>query len=143
MFGMFSAADRSNELQQCLDLKWRMKSGYASAFLNEYRSALAKQYDKAYKQARPALLNAAGDELQLAYFEIADWALVGQAYRAYMSDLRSGKNVGTNVEKVIWAILLMRIDLIKTLDSAFANYLVQEQERQFPNIFEEVFETDL
>lgn len=143
MFGIFNKTDRYNELFQHLTLRWKMKSGYASAFLNEYRGAISKQYDKASKQTRSALLSKDSRDLEIAYSEVADWALVGQAYHSYRTDLLSGKNVGTNIEMVIWAILLTRIDLIEGLDKAFASFLSREHEKRFPNLIQTVFHDPL
>jgi len=120
-----------------------MKNGYASVFLNEYRSAISKQYEKASKQTHNAFLSRSPDALEAAYNEVAEWALVGQAYHAYMSDLRAGKHAGTNIELVIWAILLVRIDLIEALDKAFSIFLTREHEKRFPNLFQNVFNDPL
>lgn len=120
-----------------------MKTGYASVFLNEYRKAISNQYEKAAKQTHNAFLSGDAESLEVGYNEITEWALVGQAYHSYMSDLRSGKNVGTNIELVIWAILLYRIDLIEAKDKAFSRFLTQEQEKRFPNLFQQVFNDPL
>jgi hypothetical protein len=143
MFGIFNKPDRYNELFQHLTTKWYMKNGYAAVFLNEYRNAVSKQYEKAVKQTHNGFLSSDPESLELAYNEIAEWALVSQAHHVYMSDLRSGKNVGTNVELAIWAILLARIDLVEATDRGLATFISNEQKKRFPDLFQDVFNDPL
>lgn len=75
----------------------------------------------------------------MAYMDDLNFALVGQAYTAYMRDLRRGKHVGTAVEKTIWAILANRGDLVADLDRLFSEYIDDTQEELFPELFDEVF----
>ena len=75
-------------------------------------------------------------------FEDPNLVVVGQAYFAYMNDLRGGKFVGSIVEKAIWAILANRSDLLANLDKFFAEFISEEHEKKFPRLFEEVFADD-
>ena len=68
-----------------------------------------------------------------------DLALVGQAYSAYMADLRRGKHIGTDIEKAIWAILANRSDLVADGDRLFSEYIDDAHEERFPGLFDEVF----
>ena len=81
-----------------------------------------------------AAIYAAGDE--------NNYALVAQAYLAYMTDLRRGRHVGDDLELAIWAILYYRSDLFETYDPGFAKYITEETEKKFPELFATVFKMD-
>ena len=121
MFGIFKKTDRYNELYDHLINKWGMKSGFAAAFLNEYRNALATQYEKGLTFHRQAIMSQPDEVLESIFLSLRDTTLVSQAYLAYMNDLRSGKYVGTNIEKAIWAILITNRRIIIHIMHYFMN----------------------
>ena len=67
------------------------------------------------------------------------FALVGQAYTAYLQDLRRGRHAGTDVERAIWALLVNHSELLAQSDKGVATYIGQHQEKQFPRLLEEVY----
>lgn len=144
MFGFGKSYDDEYlELYEYMTREWEMKPDYAKPFLNAYKKSIGKIYSKG-KERMEMLENSSNPELRLMRYanlgQEYDYALVGQAYQAYMGDLRRGKHVGTPVEKTIWAILANRSDLVETIDKAFANWIDEKQEEKFPELFEQVFE---
>src|SRR5437660_11371315 len=122
MFGLFGSKESTqtayDELLNFLTDNWHMKEPYTRAFLDEYRSNIAKlhkqltgRFDLAQRsdnaELRLGTIAAGGRDYVL------DLMLVTQAYQAYMGDLRRGKHVGTSIELAIWAILSNRSDLIE------------------------------
>ena len=131
------------ELLSHLTKNWEMKPLYARAFLGAYKKSIGKMFSKS--KTRSSQLRENPDPalslFAMAYIDDYDFALVGQAYRAYMTDLRRGKHVGTTVEKAIWAILA-RSDLVEDLDRLFSEYIDDTHEEKFPGLFDEVFPAD-
>ena len=72
--------------------------------------------------------------------DVYDFAIVAQAYTAYLQDLRRGRHVGTDVELAIWALLTNHIELVQTTDKALATWIEQQHEKQFPNLLATVYE---
>ena len=56
-----------------------------------------------------------------------------------MADLRRGNHVGTDVEKVIWAILANKSDFLEAFDRPLSVYINENYEKMFPDLFDEVF----
>ena len=120
---------------------WEMEPYYAKAFLGTYKKSIGKMLAKGRARSE-RLRNSLDPEASLMAFTLAadeDLALVGQAYQAYMSDLRRGRHIGTDVEKAIWAILVNRSDLVSDLDKGFGNYIAENHEQEFPRLLDEVF----
>ncbi len=144
MFGLRSYDDEYQELCEYLTHEWRMKPLYAKAFLDAYKKNIGKIL--AGGKQRTAIIERSTDPetrlLGYALFrgEEHSLALIGQAYQAYMKDLRRGKHIGTPVEFAIWAILANRSDLLEGLDRGFAAYIEETHKNKFPNLFDEVFE---
>ena len=134
-----------NELRDCLTNDWQMKVRFADAFLATYRKSIGKLYVKGRKRLAK-LENHPDPAVRVAFYaqggedSARDYALVGQAYNAYMRDLRKGRHVGTDVEKAIWAILANRSDLLEELDRGLARFIDKHEETKFPDLFDEVFE---
>lgn len=130
------------ELFSHLTENWEMKPLYARAFLNAYKKSIGKMFSEG--KIRSSRLRQNPDPalslFAMAYIDDRDFALVGQAHRAYMTDLRRGKHVGTTVEKAIWAILANRSDLVEDLDRLFSEYIDDTHEKKFPGLFDEVFQ---
>lgn len=135
--------DEYLELYEYLTQRWKMKPEYAKPFLNTYKKSIGKIFSQEKKRME-ILENSSDPEMRLMRHanlgQEYDFALVGQAYHAYMDDLRRGRHVGTPVEKTIWAILSNRSDLIETLDRAFATWIGEKHEEKFPGLFDEVFQ---
>ena len=68
-----------------------------------------------------------------------EFALVGQAYAAYNSDIKQGKKRGTPIETAIWAILWNRSDLLASIDPTLAKYIEENQNTVFKAIYETAF----
>ena len=151
MFGLFGSKESTqavyDELLNFMTDDWHMKERYTRAFLDEYRSSIAKlhkQFIERFEIAqrsdnavlRLGTIAAGGRDYVLSLM------LVTQAYQAYMSDLRRGKHVGTNVEFAIWAILANRSDLVRDFDKVFGQYVQEKYEELFPTLFDDVFEMD-
>lgn len=144
--GLFSSYESEyRELLEYLVENWQMKPRFAESFLNTYKKSIGKIFQAGKKRmaqtenhpdpsVRLAMLASMGQE--------QSYALVGQAYQAYMTDLRRGRHVGTDIEKTIWTILSNRSDLVREIDQGFANYIDEKCEDKFPNLFDEVFEPD-
>ena len=141
MFGFGKKPDHFTSLLEYLVDDWQMKTRYASAFLSAYRSDISALHDSGLKRLE-ASFDLSKPENRLLAYQMPDlraFAIVGQAYKAYLNDLRRGKYVGTEVEISIWAILSNRSDLVADVDKAFAKYIEDNYEKKFPSLFEEVF----
>jgi len=143
MFGLFKKTDRYNELYDHLVYGWKMKSGFAAAFINEYRDSLSKQYEKGLTFHRQEIMSQDGDGLEMILLSLRDTTIVSQAYLSYMHDLRSGKHVGTNIEKAIWAILISRRKIVATHNADFVEYLLESVDGKFPSLIFTVFNDPL
>lgn len=135
------------EYQELLDVLvngWHMKESFARSFLNAYRRKIGKMVASGRKKAaevRTANLGLEGTMLALD-LEDSNLVITTQSYFAYMTDLRKGRFVGSDVEKAIWAILAHPDNaLVEKLDAFFAEYIDDEHEKQFPNLFRDVFST--
>ena len=143
MVSWFNSYDEEySELFSHLTEKWQMKPHYATAFLDTYKKDIGKMFSKGQKR-----MSQLRDSSPLSFFALGldspDLVLVGQAYQAYMVDLRQGRHIGTSVEKAIWAILANRSDLVEGLDRGFSNYIDENYEEMFPELFEEVFDVSI
>lgn len=143
MFGLWDSYDNEFiELYEHLTQSWEMRPEFAREFLSAYKRDIGKIFS-----GGRARMSAARDGTDPGLNLIAmanageeeDFALVAQAYKAYMSDLRRGKHVGGPVEKVIWAILYNRCDLVSSIDRGFADWIEKTIDGRFPGLFEEVF----
>ncbi len=138
----FKSYDKEyEELFSRLTERWEMKPHYARAFLDAYKRSIGKVLSSG-KKRMSKLHESTDPSVRLFAFVNADshdLALVGQAYTAYMTDLRRGKHVGTDVEKAIWAILANRSDLFSDADRLFSEYINETHEERFPRLFDEVF----
>ena len=143
MLGFFKSYDEEYlELYEYLTQEWAMKAEYAKPFLNTYKKDIGKKLFEGKK--RMAILeNSSDPEARLISIANSgqeyDFALVGQAYQAYMVDLRRGHHVGTPIEKTIWAILANRSDLVDTVDRALGKWIFEKYNEKFPGLFKEVF----
>lgn len=144
MFGFGKSYDNEYlDLYAYLTHDWSMKSEYAKAFLTTYKKSIGKIYTEG-KERMQLLKNSSDPGVRLMQMVNRDdeylFALVGQAYKAYMSDLRKGKHVGTPVELAIWSILSKRPDLLMDIDREFGDWIYENHEERFPNLFDEVFD---
>jgi hypothetical protein len=140
MFGFGKAPDHFAELLEYLLENWDMRARYASAFLTAYRAPISKLHEQGLKNLdRVATHGTAEQRLIAMGSEPRDYALVGQAYQGYLTDLRRGRYVGTDVELAIWAILVNRIDLLKAIDKGLVGFVESKHEERFPQLFETVF----
>lgn len=145
MFGFGKSYDDEYlELYEHLTQLRGMKPAYAKSFLNAYKKSIGKMFVQGKKRLE-GLKIVSDVEMEIMRMlhpgHECDLVLVEQAYAAYLLDLRHGKHVGTQVEKAVWAILYNKLDLVLSFDKAFANYIQENQEKEFPGLFEEVFES--
>ena len=141
MFGFDKKPDHFPEFLEYVTEKWQMKPRFAAAFLNAYRTDISLMHEQGLKRL-DACVGLSKPENRLVAYQMPDprdFALVGQAYKAYMNDLRRGKHVDTDVEVAIWAVLCNRSDLLESVDKALAKYVTETQQVKFPTLFEDAF----
>ena len=133
--------EESEEIYDYLTGSLKMKPQYAQPFLKAYGNRLGKMLYKGKKKSTQ-LLNRPGLESTMLAIDLADprIILVSQAYKAYMSDLRSGRYVRTPVENAIWAILAEHTDMLEQIDRSFSEYIEENQEELFPGLLDKVFD---
>jgi len=141
MFGFGKKPDHYAEFLEYCTERWQMKPRFAAAFLNAYRSDISVLHEQGLKrlEASVDLSSPEGRLFALQMPDPRDYALVGQAYKAYLSDLRRGKHVDTDVEIAIWAILCNRSDLLESIDRPLSMYVTENQQMKFPTLFEDAF----
>ena len=137
MFGFGKKPDHFNALMEYLVEHWHMRTRYASAFLSAYRKEISRTLEDGIKRTEalgisPVAAIAMGDDPRAM-------AVVAQAYKGYLTDLRSGRHVGTEVEPAIWAILVNRSDLVASVDRGFAKFIDENWEKQHPDLLGKVF----
>ena len=139
MFGFGYRPDHFTELSVHLVEKWHMRARHAKAFISAYRRNISELHEAGVgrfhsNQVPSFRVLAVGRDV-----DPCDFSLVKQAYVAYMTDLRHGRHLGTDVELAIWAILAKRSDLVRPIDSATAKFFEDNWELLFPELFEIVF----
>ncbi|MES2947752.1 MAG: hypothetical protein V4858_04340 [Pseudomonadota bacterium] len=140
MFGFGKKPDHFAELMEHLVERSGMRTRFASAFLSEYKDDVSKRFEEGAKRTQQTLATLSrAQQLMFNPSDIYDFAIVGQAYMAYMQDLRRGRHVGTDIERAIWALLVNHSDLLEQSDKALATYVQQRHEEQFPNLLEAVY----
>lgn len=117
MFGFGRKPDHFNEFLEYLVDDWQMKARYAAAFLSAYRMDISVMHEDGLKRLDRSIdLSRAENRLLMHTMpNPKDFALVGQAYKACINDIRMGKHVNTDVETAIWAILWTRSDLLESI----------------------------
>ena len=132
--------DHFTEFLEYLIEQWQMKTRFASAFLSAYRKEISAIHEGTLKLIEDSVeLSVHEKRLEASAPEMRDMALVVQAWKGYLLDLRRGKHVGTDVEVAIWAILCNKPDLFESVDKPLAGYVTKNQKTEFPNLFEDVF----
>jgi hypothetical protein len=145
MFDMFKSYDNEYlELYEYLTQHMGVKKEYAKEFLNAYKKNIGKLLVEGKAQLK-ALIDQQ-DPINRSLFSVSysgyeyDFALINQAYQGYMIDLRNNSRyIGTSVEKMIWAILVYKIELTTALDKALGKWVENKWEDTFPHFFDEVF----
>ena len=139
MFGFGKKPDHYPEFLEYLTERWRMKPRYAAAFLNAYRTDISVMHEEGLKRLDASVDLSRPENRLLAHQmpDPRDFALVGQAYKAYLNDLRRGRYVDTDVEVAIWAVLCNRSDLLESVDKPLAKYVTENQQAKFPTLFED------
>ena len=135
------AADYYQEFYEFMVEKWQIKDEYVKAFLTAYRKDLSLLHDAGLDRL-DASFDLSKPENRLLVHQMPDpreFALVGQAYAAYNSDIKQGKKRGTPIETAIWAILWNRSDLLASIDPTLANYIEENQNTVFKAIYETAF----
>lgn len=134
--------DHSAEFLLYMTEKWEMKEPIARAFLAAYGKDMSELHEQGLDRLDKSADLAATENRLLAYQmpDPRDFALVGQAYRAYSADLSNGRHRGTPVELAIWAILWNRSDLVQSIDPALAEYISENQDTVFKSLYDEAFQ---
>ena len=141
MFGFGKKPDHFADLMEHLVERAGMRSRFASAFLSAYKDETSKRFEEGTKKAEQTFaMMSPTQKMMFNPSDIYDFAIVAQAYTAYMQDLRRGRHVGTDVELAIWALLTNHVDLVQGADKALATWIEQQHEMQFPNLLEMVYE---
>jgi hypothetical protein len=141
MFGFGKKPDHFVDLLEHLVENWGMRSRFASSFLSEYRTSISKLHEEGTKRLDQLRQHGSAEQRLIAIAsEPKDYALVGQAYQAYLGDLRHGKHVDSDIELAIWGILVNRIDLLETIDRGLAGFIESTHSERFPDLFEKVFD---
>ena len=124
MFGFGKKPDHFVELMEHLVDRSGMRTRFASAFLSAYRDDVSKRFEDGAKRTQQTLASLTrAQQLMFNPSDIYDFAIVGQAYMAYMQDLRRGRHIGTDIERAIWALLVNHSDLLEQSDKALASYI--------------------
>ncbi|GBO87525.1 hypothetical protein [Marinobacter salsuginis] len=121
-----------------------MRKEYANAFLAAYGKQLGKLvFDGRKKALQFNTSNLKGAQLNREFAEHGErFAVLGQAIRAYFSDLRAGRYVNTAVEVAIWGILLdEEPDLIDAMKPGLWDFVMDNYEERVPEA-ENVFAYD-
>lgn len=141
MFGFGKKPDHFTTLLEYLVEHWQMKTRYASAFLSAYRTDISAMHEQGLKRLEASIDLSKPENRLLAYQmpDLRNFALVGQAYKACLNDLRRGRHVGTDVEIAIWAVLVNRSDLLADIDKPLAKYIEENHGIKFPALFEDAF----
>lgn len=140
MFGFGRSPDHYSVLLEHLVESWGMRVRFAEAFLSKYRESISKIHEQGLANLkRLSASGTAGEKLLAMSVEPMDYALVGQAYQAYLTDLRHGKHVGSDIELAIWGILANRSDLLDSIDRGLAGFVNAKVDERFPNLFGDVF----
>ena len=105
MFGFGRKPDHFLELMEHLVDRSGMRTRFASAFLLAYKDDVSMRFEDGSMRTQQTLATLSRvQQLMFNPSDIYDLAIVGQAYMGYMQDLRSGRHVGTDVERAIWAL---------------------------------------
>lgn len=140
MFGFGNTPDHFGALLEYLVEDWGMRARFASAFLTAYRIPISKLHERGLRNLGRVAANGSADQRLIAMAsEPRDYAIVGQAYQAYLKDLRRGRHVGTDVELSIWAILVSHSDLLTAIDAGLADFMQSKHSERFPQLFDTVF----
>jgi hypothetical protein len=139
MFGFSCRPDHFTELFVRLVETWHMRARCAGAFVSAYRRDISALHESGAwsfhgsEMKSTRMLSADGEA------HPCDLSLVKQAYRAYMTDIRQGRHLGTDVELAVWAILAKRSDLVRPFDSTTSRFIEDNRELLFPDLFEIAF----
>lgn len=134
--------DHSAEFLSYMTEKWEMKEGIARAFVTTYGRDMSKLHAQGLERLDNSVDLSAPENRLLAYQmpDPRDFALVGQAYRAYSDDISKGRHRGTPVEVAIWAILWNRSDLVQSIDPGLAKYIDENQDTVFKSLYDAAFQ---
>lgn len=143
MFGFGKPKDHVPELLEYMIERMGFRARYAGAFLSMYSKQVSKLFEDGVKRIeKSGMLNDPMVRLGIARGpDPREMALVGQAYTAYITDLRGGIDVGREVEAAVWVLLCDNSDFVNSVNPALASYLKEKQPVLFPNIFKEVYES--
>lgn len=121
---------------------WQMKEAVARAFLSMYEKDLLRLHEQGMARLDKSIDFSSSENRLLAYQmpDPRDFALVGQAYRAYSQDISRGRHKGGPVELAVWAILWNRSDLLRAVDEKLADYIDENRETAFKSIFDAAFQ---
>lgn len=138
MFGLGRKPDHTGTLMEFFIDEWHMKPRYAGAFMSIYGGGASASLEQGMERTKAILTSmdpadrlraiASGDD------DPRQFAIAAEAYKAYLTDLRRGKHVGTDVEVAVWAILWNVSHIVETIDRGLATYIVNAQPEKFPDL---------
>mgnify|MGYP006152259221 CR=1 FL=1 len=130
MLNMFkNYDDEYEEILTFLTDVWRFKPEYSKLFLDRYKKKIGKKLTKEKSRLED------DDDDWIVQDYIVN-ALILQAHEAFCIEIRAGYIRNPKIEKVIFAILWNKSDL---LPDHFKEPFKELQEKKHPNIYEEVF----
>jgi hypothetical protein len=143
MFGFGKPKDHVPELLEYMIERMGFRARYAGAFLSTYSKQVSKLFEDGIdRMEKTGALN--HPMVRLGLVNVPDHrelALIGQAYKAFTSDLRNGRHIGHEAEAAIWVLLCDNLEFVRSINPGLALYLTEKQPELFPNIFQEVYES--
>lgn len=133
MFGFGKKPDHCGLLTEYLIEEVKLKPRLAGSFIATYGAGASARLEKGLKgfqgmtQLQQLEARARGDDPRL-------FALIAEAYHAYLIDVRTGRIKGSDNELALWAILWNRTDLLESFDKALAAFIDEKQPELFPDI---------
>lgn len=136
-FNVFKSYEHEiNEIRRYLDQEKKMRAEYSGPFIAAYGRKMGILIESGRKKAVSFnTSNAEGAQANQIFAENGvRFAVLGQAIRAYMTDLRSGSHVKTAVETAIWGIILdEERELVDSIKPGLSNFVVKNFARMAPS----------
>jgi hypothetical protein len=129
--------DHFDDLLAFLVIEWEFKRHYAEAFLNAYRSSISKLHEEGLGRLEKSvdLSDPANRLLRYRTPDPRSFAVVTQAYIAFVNDLQHGSHKDTPVELAIFAVLITGADLLKDLNPSLASRFTSDNPLDFKFVF--------
>ena len=142
--GVKSYEHEINEIRQYLIKEKRMNAQYANPFISAYGKEMGKLIEDGRKKALGFNTSMPmGEQLNREFAHNGvRFSVLGQAIRAYLGDLRSGRYVNTAVESAIWGIILDEDpELVDGIKLGLSEFVRSNYQQKVPNACD-VFDSD-